>query len=125
MLLAEGGYDYNREIIKYVLVAVTTPFWWPFVKAAWEELDDSLREEGGLFGDEPDSRELAELNLEKGIYESPMVSEPWDLPGTRGPRGLSNISSAGRGMLRQNVGAAAPRRGGAGRRRSGFARDDR
>jgi hypothetical protein len=112
-----AAYDYNREFIKYALVIVSAPFWWPFVKAAWEELNDSLRDEGGLFGDEPDAQELAELNLEKGTYESPMVSEPWELPARKG-WGATRMSSTGRGMLAQNREPPGLRR--RANRRSGF-----
>lgn len=70
------GYNYNTELLKYALLLVSVPFWWPFVKALREELNDALRSEGGLFGEEPTAEELAAMNLERGAYVSPMVSEP-------------------------------------------------
>lgn len=76
--------DLNSEFFKYILVLISAPFWVPFVKAVWEELNDALRNEGGLFGAEPTADQLVELNLEKGEYVSPMVSVAREAPGTRG-----------------------------------------
>lgn len=84
-MLASISLYLNTEPVKYAMLVLTIPFWWPFAKAAWEELNESLADEGGLFGEEPDAEELAKLRLDLS-RETPMVSDPWEQPsfGARG-----------------------------------------
>ena len=82
----------NNEIFKYVLVAGTFPLWFPFFRALWQELNDCLRDEGGLFGKAPTPEELARMNRELGPVNANMVSEPRESAlkaqaNRRGPRG--------------------------------------
>ncbi|MCK6448539.1 MAG: hypothetical protein L6Q99_19280 [Planctomycetes bacterium] len=88
-MLAAFDIPLNTEPVKYAVVICSFPFWWPFVKAMWEELNDSLAEEGGLFGEEPDAAELARLRADP-TRETPMVSDPWDKPA----RGSARVASA-------------------------------
>ncbi|MCC6408166.1 MAG: hypothetical protein IT453_13470 [Planctomycetes bacterium] len=90
-MLGELPFGLNSEPVKYTLVVLSAPFWWPFVKAMWEELNESLAEEGGLFGEEPDATELARM---RGDYtrETPMVSDPWEKPS----RGSAKVAAATR-----------------------------
>ena len=74
----------NSEPVKYAIILLTAPFWLPFVKALWRELNDSLREEGGLLGRTPTAQELAEMNREMGAHESALVSERWEDAGRAG-----------------------------------------
>jgi len=68
----------NSEPVKYALIALTAPFWWPFVRAMWKELNDSLRDEGGILGQQLSRAELERMNKAQGRRESPLVSETWD-----------------------------------------------
>ncbi|HVS10075.1 MAG TPA: hypothetical protein VMS76_09390 [Planctomycetota bacterium] len=85
----------NSEPVKYAIILLTAPFWLPFVKALWRELNDSLREEGGLLGQAPTPKELAEMNRELGAHESSLVSERWEDIG-RGNRPAARARGAGR-----------------------------
>ncbi len=38
----------NTEAVKYTLLAVSSPFWWPFVRELWREFNDILAEEAML-----------------------------------------------------------------------------
>jgi len=68
----------NSEPVKYAIIVLTAPFWLPFVRALWRELNDSLRDEGGMLGRAPTPRELAEMNRALGTHESALVSERWE-----------------------------------------------
>lgn len=75
-MLAELDIHLNSEAIKYAVVVLAMPIWVPFMKALWQEANESLREEGGLFGEEPDADELAQMHATRGAKETPMVSDP-------------------------------------------------
>ena len=66
----------NAAIIKYTLLLVTAPIWVPFVKALWQELNDALREEGGVFGKELSRDQLDEIRREIEDEEERLVNEP-------------------------------------------------
>ena len=85
----------NSEPVKYAIIILTAPFWLPFAKALWRELNDSLRDEGGLLGRAPTEQELAEMNREFGVHESALVSERWEEVG-RGGRPASRARGAER-----------------------------
>lgn len=68
----------NSEPVKYAIILLTAPFWLPFAKALWRELNDSLRDEGGILGRAPTPLELAEMNRELGVHEDSLVSERWE-----------------------------------------------
>ena len=76
----------NSEFTKYVLLALTFQWWFPFLKAIWDDFNDALRDEGGLFGMAPPRKRLEEMDLELGEYESSLRSE---LHGTFGSGGGS------------------------------------
>lgn len=67
----------NSEPVKYAIIALSTPLWMPFAKALWSELNASLRDEGGLFGDAPTAAELRTIEKERGRFRSGMVSVTW------------------------------------------------
>jgi len=46
---------------KLLVVAILAPAWMPIIKALWQEINDSLVEEGGIFGATPDRNEAAVL----------------------------------------------------------------
>ena len=65
----------NSEFTKYVLLAFTFQWWFPFLKAIWDDFNDALRDEGGLLGMAPPRKRLEEMDLELGQYESSLRSE--------------------------------------------------
>lgn len=75
--------SYNTEIAKYTLLVLAAPFWWPFLKALYAELNDALREEGGLVGRAPSADQLRKINRDAGEYHSPLISEEYPVPGAR------------------------------------------
>ena len=109
--------EINAIILKLLLVLVTAPAWYPFLKAVWQELNEAMADEGGLFGRIPNARELEEVEREKATKEDPLVHEPWPtheqrLAGRRQFR--ARDQQAGASTRAQATPAA-----GAGKRRSG------
>jgi hypothetical protein len=98
-------FSLNSEPVKYALIALTAPLWWPFVRALWRELNDSLRDEGGIFGQQLTRAELESVNKAKGRHESPLVSETWD----EHERGGAAPSSSRRGPRASPAPATRPR----------------
>jgi len=92
----------NLALIKYGLLIATAPIWYPFLKAIWQELNNSLRSDGGVFGKLPTHRDRAELDQVEFEEEDPLVSEPHRRPGDsrhgqQAPRGpLSESGAPGR-----------------------------
>jgi len=64
------------SILKYLILALTAPIWMPFLKALWEELEHALRDQGGLFGNEPTAEQLIEIQREMAMEEDRVVNEP-------------------------------------------------
>jgi hypothetical protein len=64
----------NTEPVKYAILILATPLWWPFAKSLWKSLNDALREEGGLLGRAPTEEELREMQAEDPHADA-MVSE--------------------------------------------------
>jgi len=50
---------------KLLVVAILAPAWVPIVKALWGEVNDSLVEEGGIFGDTPKKSEAKHLAVQR------------------------------------------------------------
>jgi len=111
-MLAQFNFNFNSEFIKYLVIALTIPFWLPFVKALLEDFNDALRDEGGLLGYAPPRSKLEEMNRDLGRYDSVLVSEPWERIGARASTGPQTPSARGA--------SAAPQK-----RTPGFRRDDR
>jgi len=81
--------DLNKSLIKYGLLILTSPIWFPFLKAVWEEINIALRADGGLLGKLPGPRQRAELERRLSPEEDPLVNEPIQRPGetrSQGPR---------------------------------------
>jgi hypothetical protein len=72
------NFNLNSEPVKYTLLALTAPVWLPFAKALWREINDALRDEGGLLGATPTAAELAQIERERGRFHSGMVSVTWE-----------------------------------------------
>ncbi|MBM3988249.1 MAG: hypothetical protein FJ294_09870 [Planctomycetes bacterium] len=71
-------FSLNSEPVKYALIALTVPLWWPFVRELWRELNDSLRDEGGILGQQLSPTELEHMNKARDRREPALVSEKWD-----------------------------------------------
>jgi len=61
---------------RLLVLLLTTPIWWPVMKALWEEVNWMLRDEGGVFGQIPTERERVELTKTPTGAEDPLVEEP-------------------------------------------------
>ncbi len=72
-----ADFSLNSEPVKYALIALATPIWLPFLRALWKELNDSLRDEGGVLGMPPSKKELAKMDRELGAHENTMLSVTW------------------------------------------------
>lgn len=71
-------FSLNSEPVKILLILILSPLWLPFIRALWKELNNSLRDEGGVLGVAPTKKQLATLDRELGRRESTMVSETWE-----------------------------------------------
>ncbi len=69
--------DFLNLLVKGLLVLVTAPLWYPLVKAVWEEFNEAMAEEGGLFGRQPTARELEDVRRARATRPDPLVNEPW------------------------------------------------
>ena len=66
----------TTDILKYIVLILSAPLWMPFARALWEELNDALRPDGGLFGPEPTQRKREEILAEIAREEPRLVHEP-------------------------------------------------
>lgn len=69
--------DLDKLLLKALLVLVTAPAWYPFLKAVWEELNEAMADEGGLFGRLPTAKELEDIERERLGKPDPLIHEPW------------------------------------------------
>jgi len=69
--------DFDELLIKGLLVLLTSPVWYPFLKAVWEELNEAMADEGGLFGRMPTPKELEEIERERRGKADALLHEPW------------------------------------------------
>lgn len=65
----------NVSLLKYLLILISAPFWFPFAKALWDEFNDALRLDGGLFGDAPSRTERERIQREIAQEPPKLVSE--------------------------------------------------
>jgi len=105
----------NSEFTKYLLLALTFQWWFPFLKAIWDDFNDALREEGGILGMAPPKKRLEEMDRELGEYETTLRSEPHAPP--VGGRQARSPGPPGAGAP---PGARGPVRPGGQPRRRGF-----
>lgn len=69
--------DINLDLIKWVVLILGAPIWWPFVRDLWKDFNGALREEGGLLGSPPPRSEMERIRREKESEPEMLVSEPW------------------------------------------------
>jgi hypothetical protein len=75
--------EWNREILRWVLLIGAAPIWWPFLRTLWRDFNAALAEEGGLFGRPPGPRERERLRLEREKAPATLTHEPWVRAGQR------------------------------------------
>ena len=75
--------DWENTALRGFLVLATAPAWVPFMRALWEELNEAMADEGGLFGRIPTNLELEEITREKRRRPAPLIHAPWPTPGQR------------------------------------------
>ncbi len=113
----------NITIIKYLLVLLTAPIWWPVARALWVEVNRMLADDGGVFGRLPDAVERDQVRREKQARGEELVSEPIYSSQERDSnrRALSTGARAASGSG-PGHGAQGPARPGAGppARKTGF-----
>jgi hypothetical protein len=105
--------ELNTELLRWILLIGAAPLWWPFLRTLWRDFDDSLAEEGGVFGRPPGPQELERIQQEKSERPDPLISEPWVRRDATRSRRRSATEAAGpartpRGFRRR------PRKGGFG-----------
>lgn len=83
---------FDTSLLRWVVLAVLAPLWWPFVRLLWQDFNSTLAEEGGLFGRKPGIREREAITAEKATRPDPLVSEPWARAHERGQRKLRRNS---------------------------------
>jgi len=111
--------------LRYGILVAAAPFWWPVVRALYEELQEALWKEGGLFGRRLSAREMAERARAPRVGSNPLVSEPWahrraqqrpgggGAPSNAAPRAGAPSNAASRAGAQSNAAsrAGAPLRG--------------
>ncbi len=85
---------FDTSLLRWVVLAVLAPLWWPFVRILWKDFNDTLADEGGIFGRAPGIRERQRIEAEKASRPDPLVSEPWARAAERGKRGLRRNSES-------------------------------
>lgn len=65
----------NLDIVKFIVLFATMPFWGPFVKALWQELNASMRADGGLLGDTPTPVRRKQIEAEMAREDPRQVHE--------------------------------------------------
>ncbi len=70
----------DSELLRWLLVVLAAPIWWPFLRTVWRDIDEALAEEGGIFGREPGPRDIQRIQERKATRPDPLHSEPWVRP---------------------------------------------
>ncbi len=65
----------NTPDFKYALIVVLAPFWLPFVREIWRELNRMLEEEGGLLGRQPSEKQLQAIRARRRHEELALVRD--------------------------------------------------
>lgn len=103
--------EFNKEILRWVLLIGAAPIWIPFLRILWQDFNQALREDGGLFGATPTPRELEAIRREKLTQPDTLVSEPWVKPGERRATRMRSPDARGPGggAPRPGPGPSGPR----------------
>ena len=76
---------------RLLVLLVTTPLWWPVMRALWDEVNWMLRDEGGVFGPIPAERERRRLLEPLSKTEDPLIEEPILTPQQRARGVRANV----------------------------------
>lgn len=61
---------------KLLVVAILTPAWLPVLKELYREIDSSLEEEGGIFGEAPDQETADAIAKKRRLGGGSLISVP-------------------------------------------------
>jgi len=99
----------DPAVIKYSLLVLTMPLWWPFVRELWKEFNLILEEEGGLLGRKPTDAQLAEIRKRRAAREAALVRDLREEEQARGRRGRRTGPRPSFGASTQRAGSTAVR----------------
>lgn len=95
------------DIVRILIVLAVAPFWIPVMRAIWNELNEGLRDEGGLFGNfRPRRPRQGRRGRRSEPGGSGLVHETIPGASARGPRrpGRPGSNSEGRRAERDALG---------------------
>lgn len=81
--------EVNTELLRWILLLGAAPLWWPFLRTLWQDFDETLAEEGGVFGRPPGPKELERIRARKAGRPDPLISEPWAQAKDKGAGGAA------------------------------------
>jgi hypothetical protein len=101
--------DFDKDILRWVLLIGAAPIWWPFLRTLWSDFNAALREEGGLFGRAPTPRELDRIRGEASERVETLTSEPYVRAGERRRTRLGAPATRARASATGKPASTAPR----------------
>lgn len=70
----DAGPAWFATIAKLMVLGISAPMWIPILKELWKEVNESLAEDGGVFGEAPDDQQAKAINLTRSREGKSMVS---------------------------------------------------
>lgn len=69
--------DFNWPLLaKLLVIAILTPAWLPVIKELYKEVNESLADEGGLFGRTPTQDEAQKIERKRRFKRESLISVP-------------------------------------------------
>lgn len=100
--------DFNWPLIgKLIVIAILAPAWLPVLRELYKEVNESLAEEGGIFGKTPTQDEAQKLAHSRRVRRESLVSVPLGQQN----KGAKSSGDGGKRDKGQS-GAGAPKRRG-------------
>mgnify|MGYP003656307014 CR=1 FL=1 len=102
-----AGPTWVATVAKLMVLGISAPMWIPILKELWKEVNESLAEEGGVFGDVPDEKAAKAINLTRAREGKSMVSvlmadRDKEDKGSKGGRDSRRKSTGSRGPTRRS-----------------------